>query len=332
MQIVAAPFRSSALADHRAAAPVPAPAPAPTAPGSVSVGTYNVHNLYDTQDDPNRNDDIHTPAQYSLALAKTAAAIIAMGTPDILGLQEIENDNVLKDLLTQPALRDAGYAAKYVPGNDMWSHDDAFLYKTAKVTLDKLTAPNPVANINDGPRTVDPTLLFATPPAVGEFTVHGDAGSGAGTGSKLVVIDNHMKSKIGGAANQTRQVAQGNFIGQLVDDRVKADPSTPVVVVGDLNSGGTDAQFQALLHRADGSARLVDTSDKLPASDRFSYSFHGQHDQLDHVLVSAANAGAVTGAALLHFNTQADRSKVNDPSSEQGASDHDPATAVLKLG
>src|SRR5665647_1644014 len=107
-----------ASALSRTAAPVPSPA----APGSLSVGTYNVHNLYDSQDDPNRNDDVHNPEQYAFALAKTAAALVAMGTPDIVGLQEIENDHVLQDLLKQPALKDAGYAAKYIPGNDMWSH------------------------------------------------------------------------------------------------------------------------------------------------------------------------------------------------------------------
>lgn len=304
------------------------PVPAPAAPGSLSVGTYNVHNLYDTQDDPTRNDDIHTPAQYALALSKTAAAIVAMGSPDILGLEEIENDSVLQDLLKQPVLRDAGYAAKYIPGNDMWSHDDAFLYKTAKVSLDKLTVSNPVNKIDDDPKTVDPSLLFSTPPAIGEFSARSDAG----TGAQLVVILNHMKSKIGGAANAPRQMAQGNFIGSLVDDHIKAAPSVPVAVIGDLNAGGTDGQFQAILHRADGSTRMVDTSDRLPIADRFTYSYHGQHDQLDHVLISAAHADSVTGAALLHFNTQADRTKINDPASEQGASDHDPATATIKLG
>ena len=39
-------------------------------PGAVTVGTYNMHNLYDTVDDPETNDPISAPADYARALSK----------------------------------------------------------------------------------------------------------------------------------------------------------------------------------------------------------------------------------------------------------------------
>lgn len=301
------------------------------AASTLVVGTYNVHNIYDAVDDPKYNDDVLTPDVYAFRLAKAAAAITAMGMPDVLGLEEVENQTVVDDLLKQPAFAKSGYKAVFIQGNDMWQHNDAIFYKEDRVTLDKLDVVNDHWP-NDGGVMIDPNLLFSTPPAIADFSLKQPAGvRDAKLGFTMIL--NHMKSKIGGPQHDARRLAQGNFIGGLVDARVTKDPARMVLVTGDLNAGLGDAQFGALMTRADGTTRMVDSADHIAdAKSRYSYTYKGRNDLLDHVLVSAGSAGQVQDAKIFHFNTRPQRDKVEDPASPDGASDHDPVLATLKFG
>src|SRR5262245_20812566 len=78
-----------------------------------AIGFWNVENLYDTLDDPKKQDEEFLPwgdnawtgSRYRTKLDHLAKVISEMGsdaTPDglaILGLSEIENKNCLKDLV-----------------------------------------------------------------------------------------------------------------------------------------------------------------------------------------------------------------------------------------
>lgn len=296
----------------------------------LTVGSYNVHNIYDTKDDPRYRDEIATPEQYALRLSKAASAIVQMGTPDVLGLEEVENNRVVMDLLKQGALKDAGYKAKFVQGNDFFQHNDAILYKDSKVTLDTLTAVNPPQILNDGQGAINPRLLFTTPPAVANFRLKGAQQAAEGV-SKLTFIVNHMKSKLGGSKFDTRRNLQGEFIGKLVDEHLTANPDAPVIVTGDFNAGDDDSQFVKIMKRADGSDRMFDTADLLPAGQRWSYTYHNQNSLLDHVLITTAHRALATNAAIPHFSTRPDLAKVKAPDSGDGASDHDPVLATLNV-
>src|SRR5688500_8983632 len=86
----------------------------------VSIGFYNLENFFDPSDDPTRYDDDFTPRGtyayteevYRQKLHNMAYAISRLGietTPDgpaFLGVTEVENDKVLKDLVAAPELKE----------------------------------------------------------------------------------------------------------------------------------------------------------------------------------------------------------------------------------
>ena len=88
------------------------------APEMVTVGFYNVENLFDTKDDAYTNDNDFTPSgtkqwtedRYFTKLSNISKVINTMNTSDwpiIVGLAEIENDDVLEDLTKEKDLIDA---------------------------------------------------------------------------------------------------------------------------------------------------------------------------------------------------------------------------------
>ena len=72
----------------------------------------------------------------------------------------------------------------------------------------------------------------------------------------------------------------------------KADfPDKPIVVLGDFNSATGDATYNAILRDANGKDRLYDVPQHLAKADRYSYSYRGQKDLLDHMFVTGELQG-----------------------------------------
>ncbi|MEN9571527.1 MAG: hypothetical protein RL172_2758 [Bacteroidota bacterium] len=108
----------------------------------VVISFYNLENLYDTLDDPTKNDDEFLPsgpynynsAVYWDKLGRLSAVLSQIGkelTPDgaaLIGVAEIENDTVLADLVKQPLLKE--YNLQYIHYNspDIRSVDVGLLY------------------------------------------------------------------------------------------------------------------------------------------------------------------------------------------------------------
>ena len=114
------------------------------------VGFYNIENLFDTIDDPIKNDEEFLPngvnqwntEKYLNKLHNMAYAISTIGTdytPDgvaVLGLSEIENRHVIEDMVAQPELADRNYQIVHYDSPDRRGVDVALIYnpKYLKVT------------------------------------------------------------------------------------------------------------------------------------------------------------------------------------------------------
>jgi endonuclease/exonuclease/phosphatase family metal-dependent hydrolase len=68
----------------------------------VKLTTYNVYNLFDKVDDPNKDDG---PPKDEKSL-KALAQILKQNNSDIVALQEVENKEVLEELLSLAGLKD----------------------------------------------------------------------------------------------------------------------------------------------------------------------------------------------------------------------------------
>ena len=100
-------------------------------PNEFTVASFNMERLFDTINDPDIGDVALTPAAYELRLRKATLAIRdVMRMPDIVGVEEVETQEVLQDSRAA-AQRDSDgggdiepckYVAYLEEGNDSGGH------------------------------------------------------------------------------------------------------------------------------------------------------------------------------------------------------------------
>lgn len=109
----------------------------------LRVMWYNVENLFDVSDEPDRDDDPFlpagerrwTPRRYRHKLNQIAKVIAAAGewsTPALIGLCEVENDSVLIALTRQTPLREQHYRYCLAHSSDVRGINIALLYQRDK--------------------------------------------------------------------------------------------------------------------------------------------------------------------------------------------------------
>lgn len=106
----------------------------------LKIAFYNIENLFDLEDDPKKIDEDFTPtgkmkwdqARYLKKLSSLAYVANQLGgdntSPDLLGLCEVENATVLKDLVRQQAIKNRDYQFIHYDSPDERGIDVALLY------------------------------------------------------------------------------------------------------------------------------------------------------------------------------------------------------------
>lgn len=223
-------------------APAALPIPAPTAgTNQISIGSFNVENLFDTVDDPLTQDTILSPAQLALKLGKLSAYIRnVLNAPAVLGLIEVENQTALDALTAQMAMDNPSiqYTGVIFSGNDPRGINNAFIYRNVTLTEATQLRLNQMTNecSQTSPCTLHdrPTLLFR-----GTFTtVNGQL-------QPFAVMVSHFRSLIGiddqgdlTGANRIRRkrLEQAVAIAEETQAFQVANPTVPLVSVGDFNA------------------------------------------------------------------------------------------------
>jgi predicted extracellular nuclease len=292
----------------------------------LTFAQMNAWNLFDTIDDPLTRDTVLTQEQYEIKLAKLARVIRdELGGPDVIGLQEIENDRVLIDLAARPEIAALGYRFVVAPLNDGRGIRTGMLYRGDVLEAVGATSPNPVPRTplkDGGAGQLNGALLYARAPLVVDFRVRGAAQSIEG--QQLTVAVAHFKSKLGGERFQPRRDLQGAYLGGVVDAARRANPDAPVVVIGDLNAGFGEGAYERLVTAPDGTRRLHDASKLIPEDERYSYVYRGKRDMLDHILVTPDIRDAMVDTKITRINTRPGDAKHQwDPDTVIGSSDHE---------
>jgi uncharacterized protein len=314
---------------------------APLAPTQFGIGSYNVENLGGNA----------TAARID-ALAGQIA--VNMAAPHIVSLQEIQdndgatNSGVVAADVTLTRLAAAvnaqapGRNYSWITVNPQNNTDggqpggnirQAFLYDTTRVSFSgvvggALDAITPIAAaggqvvFNLGAGRVDPgnaAWANSRKPLVTEFTVDGQ---------QLIVIANHFNSKGGDEPlyqpdqppdrpTEAQRLAQAQALGAFVASVLAINPDANIVLTGDLN----DFQFADTLQPLT-DAGLTNLMSLLPAGERYTYSFEGNAQALDHMFVSR-NLLNKSGWAfdVVHANSEF----------IEQVSDHDPMLLRLDL-
>lgn len=291
------------------------------------VASYNMGNMFDsTKDGFPDLETVLTPEQYGTKLARVAGSIRDhLGGPQVIAMQEVENERVLRDLVGRPELKDLGYKFVLLEGEDPRGIDNALLYRGDQVTLGdvrQLVVPNPNSKANR-------KNLFSRAPLVADLRVAGPDGSA----QDLTLVANHFKSHYSpsGAPTEGQRVLEAKAVKSLVRELRQSDPERPVMVLGDLNDGVGTKTLETLVG---GSKRplLHDvTAQLIPQGERYSFIFRGERNLLDHVLTTGDLASRAVFAGAKHINVDLAESTTWG-SLPYGASDHDPVYVDFALG
>jgi len=204
---------------------------------------YNTENLFDTFDDPVTNDDEYTPegalhwsyTRYRKKLNNIARVITATGAweyPDLVGLCEVENFQVMMDLTTQTPLKKAGYRIIHENSPDQRGIDVAMLYKPEKITL----LSHKLLPVGDGHSWTSRDMLMCM------FGIEKDT---------MFVIACHWPSRSGGAAlSAPRRDEAAGILRLAIDSLQKVYSKPKILIMGDLNDEPIDNSLSSILDAA----------------------------------------------------------------------------------
>jgi predicted extracellular nuclease len=299
--------------------------------GELAVATYNVENL--------------DPGDGTFA-AHAAAIVDHLQSPDVVSLEEIQDNNGAKDDGTVAAdvtvnkLIDAIVAAggpKYDwrsvdPVNDQDGGEpggnirQVFLFNPERVSFTDraggdsttpvgVTQTHGQAALTASPGRIAPADAAwknSRKPLAGEFVFRGKT---------VFVIANHFASKGGdqgltaqyqppARSSETQRHAQADAVNGFVKEILKAQKNADVVTLGDIN----DFEFSGTAQRLEDGGALWSAIKSLPRSERYTYDYQGNSQVLDQILISPS---------IRHDDFAYDSVHINSEFNDQ-ISDHDP--------
>ena len=353
-------------------APTPVP---PPAANEFRVAGYNVERFFNT----NSADDIDydpvsgktesssavdvTPAAYATRLAKLSLAVRhILGNPDIIGLEEPENESVVADMaakISADAVAAGEEDPKYVPygtgtdyapySNDVSGISVGFLVKSTTVdtvSIQQLGANN---TFTDPRNSNQQQTLNDRPPLV----LHAGIKRANAKDYPVTVIVNHLRSlssendPSSGVFVRDKKELQAEFLANLIQGYQSAGEH--VISVGDYNafefSDGYIDILATITNRnvlpsdqvvQPGVAGLVnppatDLVTLLPADQRWSYQEYGNAQILDHVVATSDLVAEGAHVAYAHFDADQPLVAYNDATTPARQSDHDAAVGYFAI-
>lgn len=344
------PGTPPSLSGNVSSLPVPDPAA-----DELTISSINLERFFDTTNDPATSDPVLTQTAFDNRLNKISLHIRnILRSPDVIGVQEAENIEALTALankVNSDAIAaggsDPGYQAFLIEGNDVGGIDVGFLVKTSRVTVISVTQEGKNATFIN-PNTGQPETLNDRPPLILQATVQPPAGAAF----PVTVIVNHLRSLLGinsptdGNRVRAKRRAQAEFLADLIQSRQSADPAENIISVGDYNAfqfndgyvdvigtiKGTPAPAdQVVLSSSDlVNPDLTNLVETIAADQRYSFSFSGNGQVLDHVLVTQNLLPQVTRFVYARNNADFPESLRNDPNRPERFSDHDNPVVYFK--
>ena len=199
----------------------------------LSIGFWNVENLFDLENDPNKRDDEFaiggkknvTSDIYDLKIKRSVEVLTDLNV-DILGLCEVENISVLSDLNNRYKGRD--YKIIHFDSPDERGIDNALLYDQNKFSI---LASKPIENkLGGNDKTRD--ILYV---------------KGAFLDVTLHIFVNHWPSNYGG---KERAIPKRKATAELLMKQIKTiqknDKLAEIILIGDFNEDPIDDNVKIL--------------------------------------------------------------------------------------
>lgn len=205
---------------------------------SALIAFYNVENLFDTINDPKTKDDEFLPTainrwnteKYNLKLEHISKVIKEIGEdngfkcPTVMGLCEIENKQVIKDLISTPNLISFNYGFEHFDSRYERGVDVALIYQKERFIVVNSKAYPLIIPEKPDFNTRDQLLV-----------------SGILDGEAIHFIVNHWPSRRGGEKRSApMREAAAKLCRYIVDSIYKTDSTAKIIIMGDLNDDPTN--------------------------------------------------------------------------------------------
>ena len=212
---------------------------------AYAIAFYNLENLFDTVDDPNNTGDddflpngaYHwTETQYQEKLNNMANVIgklareVCPGGPACIGISEIENETVVRDLCNTEPLKSMGLKYIHYDSPDRRGIDVAFIYNPRLFTVKSSVPYKYVLPTNPTFKTRDQLLV-----------------NGILAGEPVSIIVNHWPSRYGGGESNPLRAAAAELSKHIADSVIAANPANKVIIMGDLNDDPSDESCAKVL-------------------------------------------------------------------------------------
>jgi predicted extracellular nuclease len=248
----------------------------------LTVAFYNIENLFDIYNDEKTNDDEFLPTstkkwtkkRYERKIEKLGFVISKIGfnstekPPSIIGLAEVENSLVIKDLINSQYLTVHNYAIVHQDSNDERGIDVALLYNRDEFCVETSEVFSIYIETLEGERDYTRDILLV---------------SGILDGDPIHIIVNHWPSRRNGEEESSykRMIAAKKVVEIIKNLKTKFE-SPKIMVIGDFNDNPNDLSIQ---HLIDNEA-LFNTTEILWSRDRGSLNHDFQWNLFDQIMVS----------------------------------------------
>lgn len=262
----------------------------------IQIVFYNVENLFDTIDEPDKMDEEFTPGsekkwnseRYFTKLKNLSQVIDSIGEneyPAIVGLEEVENRAVLEDLVQQEAIVDAQYKIIHFESPDFRGIDNALLYRPDIFNpifqeAIPIQMPDSIANINDHELT-SRDILYVKGIVYGKDTLH--------------IFVNHWTSMYYGEEETIpHRKYCASILKQKTDSILTLNPQANIIAGGDLNENVFAPAVNTIL-KVDTSFNNIQNHQLYNLTYYLftkqgcgTYNYRGEWGILDHIIVSGA--------------------------------------------
>ena len=251
----------------------------------IIVSFYNVENLFDTYDSDKTNDSEFTPngkKNYTLNIYKDRIKNISFviseigneyssNGPNIIGLAEIENRNVLEDLIKHPNIINNNYSVVHYDSPDNRGIDVALLYQSNNFDFQESKKFKVKLIDDDGKQINTRDILLVSGKIQGEMT-------------HLIV--NHWPSRYGGKLKSEKfRKKSALTVNTIIDSILYINPNHHIIIMGDFNDDPSDKSV-AQISSAFKSNSILNLYIDIHKKGIGTSNYKGNWNLFDQILVS----------------------------------------------
>ncbi|RLD64933.1 MAG: hypothetical protein DRI95_09790 [Bacteroidetes bacterium] len=254
---------------------------------NFTIVFYNVENLFDTINNPDKIDEQFLPdsnkkwytGRYKKKindLGKVISSINVNELPELIGLCEVENKAVLKDLISNRFLAKEKYAIVHEESPDARGIDVALLYRENEFKY--LNHKIHRIYYDFEPETTTRDILYVK----GELKNRGI----------LHVFINHWSSRRDGQdESEPKRIHTANILRSKVDSVLKDNRKAKIVILGDFNDEPTNKSLFEVLNatndiRLGNNRQLYNLMFDKSINGMGTYNYRGNWNMLDNIIVS----------------------------------------------